>query len=513
MSDKTTKGDSTLRVTITPDHLSAKLYIDPAIASAGLPQIDVITAINQAGVPVTPQVQQAIAALTNPAGCVITPEPVIIATGVAPVDDIPGKIELNSESQEAGATANFYDRSAVKCIKAEDVVATIRPLKVGQDGLDVNGKPLRRRTFPPFRPRLGPNVRIGDDGVSIFATAAGQVKLEIDKIQVDPILNVRGDVDFATGNINFAGMVTISGSVKDLFKVHAGGNIEIRQAVEAAEIIGGGDVVIHGAVVGKEKGHINAAGNMSCKFASNAHIIVAKDMVVQGELNNCHIAVRGQLTLQHGPMLGGRITANKGITCHTIGSPAQVTTLVEAGLDDQLRNQCAKQLPAIEEQRKKVARVRQTIEPLMKNQKNLTASQKEKATELLFEADEVEKTSNELEASLRASYEQVSREAKAEIVVQHMVYSGAIIRFPQVETTITNDLKGPLTFQPQKIDHDWRVVIRRADGRVIPLHSRSVADATLRQLAQVFGSTPDAATATSSTTGSPSTPAPAAAPA
>lgn len=491
MSDKpTAKGGSAIRVNIAADRLSADLLIDPVQAPVGLPQSDVLLAIGHAGIAVSPVTQKAIASATNPAGCVITPQPLVIANGAAPINDKPGKIELLMGGSAEDNTANFYERSAVQCVKVDDVVARICPMKPGQDGLDVCGKAIRRRILPSFRPRLGANVVLGKDGVSIIATASGQVKLDVDKIQVDPILAVRGDVDFSSGNINFAGIVTISGSVKDLFKVHAGGNIEIHQAVEAAEVVGGADVIINGAVVGKEKGAVTAAGNLSCKFASNAKFIVGKDMVVQGELNNCQVASRGQFTGQRGPVLGGRVTANKGVNCHTIGSPSQVSTIIEAGMDDQLRAQCAQQLPEIELQLKKVAKVRQTIEPLLRNQKNLTAAQKEKATELLYEADEVEKTAREVSASLKSNYEQVARESKAEIIVQHMVHPGVTIRFPQAETVIDKEIKGPLTFQPAKVNHEWRVVIRRADGRVIPLASKGVADATLKLLAQMFGAAP-----------------------
>src|SRR5690606_12118002 len=95
-----------------------------------------------------------------------------------------------------------------------------------------------------------------------YAVIDGQVSItENDKINVFPIFEVKGDVDFRVGNIDFVGMVLIRGNVLSGFKIKATGDIRIMGEVEAADLEAGENIEIMAGVVAQGKGSIIAGRN------------------------------------------------------------------------------------------------------------------------------------------------------------------------------------------------------------------------------------------------------------
>ena len=72
----------------------------------------------------------------------------------------------------------------------------------------------------------------------------GQVVLKNNKISIEPIYIVPGDVSLETGNIVFLGSVIVQGSVHDNFVVKAAGNIDIKGTVQKAFIEAEGDIFL-----------------------------------------------------------------------------------------------------------------------------------------------------------------------------------------------------------------------------------------------------------------------------
>ena len=91
---------------------------------------------------------------------------------------------------------------------------------------------------------------------------------------------IRGDVDFSSGNINFIGDVTISGGVTSGFEVKAGGDIEVDGVVESARVESGGNITLHKGIAGAEKGMIQADGAITARFIENARVMAGGDVTV-----------------------------------------------------------------------------------------------------------------------------------------------------------------------------------------------------------------------------------------
>ena len=75
-----------------------------------------------------------------------------------------------------------------------------------------------------------------------------------EKINVFPVYEVNGDVDYNTGNIDFVGTIVIRGNVRSGFKVKADGDIRIIGSVEGAELEAAGSIEISAGIIGQNKG-------------------------------------------------------------------------------------------------------------------------------------------------------------------------------------------------------------------------------------------------------------------
>ena len=185
----------------------------------------------------------------------------------------------------------------------------------------------------------------------------------------------------------------------------------------------------------------------------------------------------GQLVVRRGPLLAGEVAAMGGVCSHTLGSQAGVRTVVEAGVDGVLRESLQDRVAKVWDKQQRAAKIRQLVEPLMSNQKSLTAQQKEKATELLYDASELEQRAMPDLKALQEQYASIQPRSKAEIFVKHILHPGVIIRFAGVEAITTTAMRGPLYIIPREVDGQLRIVISSDKCRpTAVLESRIIAD-------------------------------------
>ena len=94
----------------------------------------------------------------------------------------------------------------------------------------------------------------------LIATQDGHLTFAHEAFQVSPLLEIQGDVDYSTGNIDFSGDVHICGDVRENFTVHAQGTVTVDGLVEAATVEAGGDLVIARGVVGDGRALLKSNG-------------------------------------------------------------------------------------------------------------------------------------------------------------------------------------------------------------------------------------------------------------
>ena len=217
---------------------------------------------------------------------------------------------------------------------AEKVIAT-----KGQPGSDVLGKELLPKPGKDIPLPIGKNTH-SLDGLSLVASIAGQVVYSNRKISVEAVIEVQGDVDLSTGNIEFIGGVKVNGSVQQGFFVKAQGNIEIDGSVNGG-VVEGRSVVIKQGINGQSSGYLKASENVVAKFIENATITAGVDVIVSDVILHSNVNAGKRVVVQgkHGLIAGGKVVAGEEIFARTIGTEFCPSTDLEVGVNPVLREE------------------------------------------------------------------------------------------------------------------------------------------------------------------------------
>jgi len=327
--------------------------------------------------------------------------------------------------------------------------------------------------------RLG-NFVVWDKQRSAFtARKAGHVWLRQGKLEVEDTLEISDDLDPTAGAVVYHGQLVLHRNVLDLAVLQATGAITVHGSIEAATVQTGGDLIVHHGICGKEKGHATAHGRIVARFITNARAISGGDMVIGKEVVNSHLVCGGLLKVEHGTILAGHVIALGGITCHTAGTEAGAKTILELGLAPERYAALAKTVTTAELSLQKARDIRGAVQPLMARAKSLTAAQKEKATELLFAADEAEAQATADLAALDQTKTALHTCLTTRISVSGMLCAGVIIRFPTAAALVTATLRGPLEIVLCTKGGEHHVaVFDPYRNTTTPLHSHPHTDGT-----------------------------------
>lgn len=264
-----------------------------------------------------------------------------IAEGRQPVNGIDGYLQYHFDNSNLrpkpkimdDGTVNFHQLGIFRLCNRGDVLVTSVPPKDGENGSDVYGNPI---PFPKGRLPLpipkGKNTIISEDGLHLIADVSGQLVLGEGKINISPCLEIQGNVDNSTGDIDFNGMVTVRGNVVSGFTVKAIGNIEVHGVCEAATLITDGNIVLGNGAQGSDKAVLTAAGDITAKFIESCRVNAGGNIMADSILKST-VKCGGNVTLsgRNGLLVGGSLIAGNKLQAKTIGSPMGTATEVEVG--------------------------------------------------------------------------------------------------------------------------------------------------------------------------------------
>ncbi len=266
----------------------------------------------------------------------------IVARGKRPVHGSDGRVEFKVDvsgqpvyqADEAAARIDFRTATKVITVKQGDVIAELVPPTKGEKGITLSGKELPARDGKPAVLRPGSGVQVDAAGRFFTATAEGRPVYCGGIISISPVYEVAGDVDLKTGNIKFNGHVIVQGNVTDDAAVEAN-SVEINGVVGAAAITARGAVTIRGGINGRDRGRVEAQGNVFAKYINQSAIVSYGDVVAVREIVNSRIWCLGRVKAD--TILGGECLALRGIEANLLGSEIGVATLLEPGANFEIR--------------------------------------------------------------------------------------------------------------------------------------------------------------------------------
>ncbi len=254
----------------------------------------------------------------------------LVAEGIKPQDGADAKILYNFETdrtkiklkESISGKVDFKELNLVQNVVEGQPLAQKMLAERGKNGKTVTGKYLEARNGKDIPIPLGKNTRLAEDGLTIIAETNGQVLILNNRINVEPILNIDGDVSLKTGNIMFLGTVFISGNVEDGFSVKASGNIEVKGTVGRAELDAEGDIVVSQGIAGKGDGSIRAGKTIWSKFIENCHVEAGEFVIVSDGIINSQVSANRKILCQgkRAAIIGGTLSAAEEIHAKTFGS-------------------------------------------------------------------------------------------------------------------------------------------------------------------------------------------------
>ncbi len=320
--------------------VSARDFLGRAVGAARLKE-----ELDRLGVAAAFEQEAAEAALAAARASGAAVPDVVLARGRAPEHGADGWLEFfQIQRGKVGAVdsagrVDWRDRGFSPVVEQGGDIARLHPPTQGTPGRDVFGEEVPARPGRPLALRLGRGVESLESGMLLRARVTGVVLWLKGLLDVSGLLDVPGDVDYATGNIRvLQGSVHVKGNVRSGFEVEAPGAVLVDQAVENARIVAGGDVTVRGGVFmsGAEGAFIKAEGSVSASYSHNAHITAGGDVTIARYITSSVVQSgyrvrsggRVRVTDPRGRIMGGTVICAEGLEVYEAGSPLGVATVL-----------------------------------------------------------------------------------------------------------------------------------------------------------------------------------------
>lgn len=355
------RKSATLHLEVSSDRLTASLVITSAFGGNNPNEKVILAYLKKQGIKEGIQLKEikdycAQASEMTP-GAQIT---IVAAKGRAAKKGIPCEFkwtvtpfqdrELKPVQREDGTT-DMYDLGEIETVSPGDVVMERIPARKSDDGVNVYGEPIFSIAPPNIAFSTAEGVEVSPDNPNLLiATRSGVPMRARNVIRVDDIL-VLDTVDLTTGHIEFDGTVMIKGAVRDGLKVNVTGDIHVRDLVESAELIAGGNILVKQGILGRKvesedvRQHdssftaiVEAQGDIEASYLQYVSIkaggkITVKDQLLNCLVHDCEELIVGGPTKRKAKLVGGHYSVRRSVGVGILGSDSYVTAEIELGKD------------------------------------------------------------------------------------------------------------------------------------------------------------------------------------
>ncbi|RJP81686.1 MAG: DUF342 domain-containing protein [Desulfobacteraceae bacterium] len=340
----------------------------------------------------------------------------VIAKGERPVPGKAACITYFFDTDYLGAgrinedgTIDYKDRGAIPRVNAGDLIAEKVPSQPGRDGFNVYGI-----SIPVSEPEdkdliCDSGVELSNDGLKVFAKVEGQPNVTITgKLSVFDEFNVKGDVDYNTGNIEFDGNINVEGAVKDGFSVR-GGNLTAKE-IHGAMIYLKGDLTVDGGIFGAG---IQTEGQVIARYVKDANIKSYGDVVVDKEILDSKIRTSGKCIIERGKIISSLITAKEGIDTKQIGTDVSPPCTIKVGQDEHIRKIIQGLDYKIQKRREELEKEQAQYESLLEEQRRLHV----KISEFAQAQDRAKMLENALSQKMKTAEAQKAEDERKKIML------------------------------------------------------------------------------------------------
>lgn len=446
-------GDALITVDITTDEMHGTITVTaPAIGGADVSADQIRRALETQGVVAGIDEEKISEFVDSP----VFGTPYEVASAILPVDGRNAYIAYNFETdksklkmkESASGQVDFKELNQIQNVVEGQPLAQKMLPERGKPGKTILGKYLEAKNGKDINLPLGKNVYVDTDGRTICASINGQVILNGEKISVEPVLQIDGDVSIKTGNISFLGTVIVKGCVDDGFNIKASGNIEVAGTVGRCILEADGNIVVNQGIMGRDEGVIKAGKSLWAKFIQNTTVDVEEYIIVSDSIMNSKVTSNKKILVQgkRASIIGGHIFATEEIYTKNIGSAGGGSeTVLEVGYDPRAKNR----LTELQENQSVLLRELEeldlnisSLENTKKVRRTLPHDKEEMLQKLTARKKEIVADSDVMSKEIQEIQEHL-RELKiiGKISASGVVYAGVKLYVRDVKEEIRTDVK------------------------------------------------------------------------
>lgn len=366
----------------------------------------------------------------------IVPES-IIAKGTPCSFHIPSYIKLKDGLEidytpriSHNECVDYHKIRSIIHIKQGEFIGEIIPEVVGEDGINLLGERIKATNKIINTLNTGDNIVVQNS--RIYAGISGALKIIDDQIHVDEILNISGDVDYSTGDIDFSGDIFITGSIREGFIVDCERDMVVLGSIEPTNITCGNNLKVQHGIIGSNKYSIDVEGSIYSLHAENAHINSIGSVVIENGVLNCEINTLDTLFIgKNNSMTGGKYHSLNGIIAGNIGNDSIKETQIFLGTDYKVENK----LLSVQKTSIELNEQMNKLQILIRNSDN--REEKDKMKNLFLE---IKNQLNRLNNFSRELLTKLDKNDKSSLIVLDTVYPGTYIEICHISYMVKEKL-------------------------------------------------------------------------
>jgi uncharacterized protein (DUF342 family) len=346
---------------------------------------------------------------------------------------------------------DFKDWSIIRLVKARQTLVKKTPAKPGKFGTTVTRKKVLVRPGKDFRLPVGLNsMPDPNDPLQLLSRIEGDIIYKNQRVHIQPLRILKGNVDYTVGNINYVGSLQVLGGVKKGFSVTVDGNLEVEESVEDANLMVGGDVLIKGGFFGLGKGNLDCRGKIIVKYIKNQVVTSTEDILVGGEVANATLLAGENLKVvgPKGIIVGTDCAAGKVIEANILGDKGGTPTKIRVAYDHTLMEEYRQVEYELDKLRQDAQRAKGVLYAFEKMQMDGELSDKDQMVfkklkdienNILPQMEKLKSRKQELE-------KEINKKLDGKVIVRQKVYAGVELYFGILKHEITSEM-GPTVFE------------------------------------------------------------------
>ncbi len=379
---------------------------------------------------------------------------ILVAEGKAPVNGKDAKLiyKFPLPSERVGpkidenGKVDYHDLGLIHNVKMGELLVEKTPGDEGTPGTSVLGTEIPAKKGKDIRLPRGTNTVADEDELNLYATIDGHVTIVDNKVMVNPVLTVSGDVDYSTGDIDFVGNVCITGSINSGFKVNSGGDVEVRGFIDGAEVTAAGSILVRGGITGCMKTLIKARDSIHARFVENSRLDAGRDVLIREAIMQSYIKAGEcvKVSDRKALIVGGTIQAGREVEAKVIGSQLATQTIVEVGVNPHLRGEYQTLNRAKDEKKRAMDILNHNLQVFQRSgvsPENLSERRKMELIKMLDNLKSVRQELEQVTERMVAIENEFQKTQAAKVRVLEIVYPGVRISIGQPIYIVNDPIK------------------------------------------------------------------------